>query len=80
MKQYYLVSEGNRTDAYCIDFDKLTSISLVIDDGVSKIYKYTCDIPHETAATLLKERYVPVNEEKFIDVYNHIINDLLWKQ
>lgn len=77
MKQYYFASVENRTDAFCIDFDKLTVVSLRIDDDVFKIYKFNCDTSHETAASLLKDRYIPVTEEKFIDVYNHIIANIL---
>lgn len=78
MKQYYFASVGNRTDAFCVDFDKLTVVSLLIDDvNVFKIYKFNCDTPHETAASLLKDKYIPVTEEKFIDVYNHIIANIL---
>lgn len=77
MKQYYFSSEVDRVIAFCVDFDKKTSTDLAMDHDILKMYKSNCANPNETAASILKDGFIPVPEEKFTEILKSILDNIL---
>ena len=76
MKHYYFSSELDRAIAFCVDFDKKTSIELVIDHDILKVYKSNCTNPNEIAASILKDGFIPIDEDKFTDIFKSIFDSI----